>query len=278
MQLRTKVTAIALASWSGVAFAGPSDVVIDDFAVSQTVTATTAVVVMGEARGASSGDVQDGVAPPGDHILGDERDIYAGVTSTIALGLQAVLDTKTTLGGEDYLSISYNSGTTGPSYLVWDGNASDAGWAGGFVGDTSLLPSVDTSGLTDGAGGIDLTAGGVNSGILFDVLSIDTSVTATFEIWEFGGGASSSASHTFAAGESHLFRYDDFTNGLDYTDVGAVRLTLVGGEAWDADVRLIVSTQVPAPAPIALLGAGLIGMSFSLRRRRRSKHLGGVSG
>jgi hypothetical protein len=191
--------------------------------------------------------------------------------------LQAELDTKTTLGGEDYLSISYDSGTTGPSYLVWDGNASDAGWAAGFLADTSLLPSVDMSGLTDGAGGIDLTGGGANDGILFDVLSIDTSVTATFEIWEFGGGASGSASHTFAAGESHLFKYDDFSNALDYTDVGAVRLTLVAPQAWDADIRLIVSTQVPAPAPSALLGAGLIGMSFSLRRRRRSKRPGGMS-
>jgi hypothetical protein len=86
-------------------------------------------------------------------------------------------------------------------------------------------------------------------------------------IWNYGG-SSFSATHTLGAPEFSYFRFDEFGPGLDPSNVGAIQLNIAstGNPQGAYNARFDFVTAVPVPAPLALIGLGLIGLGL-LRKR-----------
>lgn len=241
----TTQTAIMLAC--GVMLAPAANaVVIDEFTVPQEVDTDP------DSSNPSASAIANGPT-----ILGSERDIALSSTGDGDLSVQV------DAADSDQLRFSLDADTTGSALITWDGDDDDA---------TSLDPA--------GLGSIDLTNGGINTGIGYVVSFADLGLEIVTTIYS-GAGDFSSTSNFTAQGPigigsipAKTFFQDfeeDFVGNADFTDVSAVTMELIGEQALDFELDLLLATdnEVPAPAAGALALAGIGGLAGLRRLRAR---------
>ncbi len=152
--------------------------------------------------------------------------------------------------GLGYLRAANTFGTT-DVYLTWDGSTP--------VGATP-------AGLSHtGLGGVDLGTVGIVIGLVGGNLPLGTSAQLT--IWN--SGTAYSATNSLTGAGLQYFSFDQF--GLaDFANVGAVQLHIFGPSSptglnpWGIQADYI--DAVPAPAPLALMGLGLMAMGWVRKR------------
>lgn len=162
--------------------------------------------------------------------------------------------------GAGNLSVNNQASTSGDGTITWDGNDFDAS---------------ETAIDTDGLGGLDLTAGGVNGRFVFDVLSAD--FPFDFEMTIFDDDSSDSVSGTISGGifasTPQAILFSSFT-GIDFTNVGAIQLAFSGLASGDLLINRIdavtdTPNAVPVPMPLALMAGSLIGLGLLSSSRKK---------
>ncbi|MCD4825246.1 MAG: PEP-CTERM sorting domain-containing protein [Phycisphaerae bacterium] len=174
----------------------------------------------------------------------------AGVTRLI---------TVTAVGsGSGTIGYSINASLDGQASMYSAGSALTGIW---------LLRYGYTSGGGEDDLAIDLTGGGTNTGILFNIHSADSSYDLAVKLTDTDSNHTVTKNlSTNTSPHTVFFDFDDFTN-IDETDVDQIDITLTG--TTDGDYRFnLVSGNTPEPATMALLGVGSLALLF--RRRRRS--------
>lgn len=152
--------------------------------------------------------------------------------------------TWTTGGAQDQLVVSNGAGVQGILNLVWDASG---------------------SGLNGGAG-VDISVGGLNNFIRVNVLSIDLTTTVSFTLVDAATNSFTTGAALFGGPGVFLVPLADFV-GVDATQVTSIQMTLTGATAWDGVFDLIeTGTNLPTPAPVALLGLGLAALGLKRRK------------
>ncbi|OGL39353.1 MAG: hypothetical protein A2042_04915 [Candidatus Schekmanbacteria bacterium GWA2_38_11] len=200
----------------------------------------------------ASGTVSSG----GGDIIGGERDVSVTLESGTSLYLGIGQ------GGLSLADQSLGSSSKGHTTIVWDGLDGNAN-------------AIDYTGLNS----LDLTAGGASAlkiDLTFDdlpaklVLSVYTdAINWSSMDLNLPGGISSL--------QSFIMNYSDFVTkggtGAAFADVGAISLYIDGTITAAADLRFdSVTTAVPEPGTILLVGAGLICIYYVYRGRKKSKN------
>ena len=201
---------------------------------------------------------------PGEAI-GGYRDMFISTVDPIAFNDDGQATVVSSVGE---VQVSNTGNASIVVEFTWDGMDNSA--------------DVDTTGL----GGIDLTMGGLNDGILVGNTRTDLDVSLQFNLWD-SSGATGSITRTFQQdtnGEDVFFAYDDLSNSVDLTDIGAIQLVVTGPDAYDLQFDLLQSTtltppgappqapptSVSSPATLALVSIGLFGLGFTRHRNKRS--------
>ncbi|MHC5112045.1 MAG: DUF4215 domain-containing protein, partial [Planctomycetota bacterium] len=186
-------------------------VVLDDFDTDHPLLTLNAVGDIG----ATQGSVVSGAG-----ILGTERDIEIElVGGADGLGLSVLVTSGAFAHSQDVT-------VTGISRIVWDG----------VDGDASTL---DPTGL----GGLDLTDGGTQNALQILLLSADLNATLTFDVFTDADNVSSLTVTLLsgAVNELVVLKYGEFVAsvgaGADFTNVGAIRITVNGSETSALDVN-----------------------------------------
>jgi len=194
-----------------------------------------------------------GIGEPVDDVIGGARkfnvtNVTGATASRTAAALIDEIDDLTP-GGSNLLSVSNADRVDSTVTVIWDGTTNDP-----FL--------VNTTGL----GGVNLLADN-DTGFLFTIPTIDQNVELALTIWDLDNN-----NHTYlyqfpAPIDRFFIPFAEFT-GIDFENVGAIRLVLNGPVAWDGSVDLF-ETGSPAPSPgtLLLLGAGLLAL---VRRGKRS--------
>mgnify|MGYP000547679926 CR=1 FL=1 len=156
------------------------------------------------------------------------------------------LDVNVNAGGNGALVVSNGTGVHGEVLSIWDAAGA-------------------------GLGGEDITAGGLNSFITMDVLTIDLGVSVEFTLEDTSGN---SFSVTDAFSGPGIFQSDlaAFT-GVDSTSIDSIQMRLFSRDsAWDGAVDFVeTNTRVPEPTAIALLGLGISLLGFQTAARRKKQ-------
>lgn len=143
-------------------------------------------------------------------LLGGERDIEINLTAGVIAG-----NTMTATVSSGFFSYSQDATIAGSGEIQWDG----------ADGSATLNPT--------GLGGIDLTAGGTQDALALNFAFDDLPVNVTIEVFTDAGNASSltlPAPGLIFSSTNFVLPYSAFTTtlgaGADFTDVGAITLTL----------------------------------------------------
>lgn len=164
------------------------------------------------------------------------------------------LNGTTLEAGEGVLDFSNAARTSGTGTLTWNG--------------------IRSTGLR----GLDVTDGGTNDAVFFDVLFSDANVDMTFSLRDTAGRTST---YSYLIGEELsgsagaapvVFSFADFAGTADLRSINSVSFTLAGrAAAVDASLDLLYfgSTLAPVPLPAGalLLGSALLGAGLMGRRR-----------
>jgi len=165
----------------------------------------------------------------GSTMLGDERDTIATVTTNPLGGSLSV-----TTSGNGFSVIDLDTGVQGTVTYQYDG------------ADGS--PSLSTDGLTS----IDITEGGDNDGLLFNIFSTDLNVAFDMTIYSNAGSNSSNLVETFDSSGEVFFNFAEFSGNADFTNVSAVQLGIssTNNQAFDTAFTSIAFTPDPNSTPI----------------------------
>jgi len=231
---------------SGSAQADP--ILIDDFDVNQDVGSLAI-------DGAIPDSSQVGAAGT---ILGGFRDMQATGDADDWIETRLKVDNQS-------LTFSNDVDTNGFGTIVWDGND-----------DPTVL---DTMGL----GGIDITQnnGSTLDSILMDIISADLpGLEVNFTIYDMNSNTSSISrifDTSISTPQEETFFFDDFSGNADFTNVGAIKLTLDGPPEIDARIDLVEigkgvkgvgGTTIPEPSSIlGLLTFAAAGAGSMLKRK-----------
>jgi len=239
-----------------------SNVIIDDFsAPNQSVLVSPF----------TTGTFTNQAATPPGVSIGDNRDL--AVYQPTAVGNFTILSVF-----PSQMAMSQTTGSDATFYATWDGsNAVTTPTANQPGGG----PGVNTHGLDDGIGlpGYDLTSNGINNGILIELLSVEApanQITVSLEIFDYAGG-SHTASYTYLGTDVpvyHFFTFEDFGYATGYDvqpgegpiNAGAIQMVMNGTPNSDGNFGAVLATQIPVPAPLALIGVGLLGLGATRRR------------
>jgi hypothetical protein len=197
-------------------------------------------------------------------ILGEYRDLSLTTTQ-----VPAGLNTSSTQVIDEYLSISNDTDIQGTLKVVWDGDDDPS--------------TINPLGLrTNATTGIDLTLENNLDGILLGILSADHHLDITFDVYTDANNYST-AHHLFTesvdsdAPVNYFFSFDrDFQvvkgSGADFSNVGALQMTISGLKELDAKISFVKATQetiktheVPEPnlAWFSLVSMIIIGSTLS---------------
>lgn len=239
MMKRTALAAAVFFGVSAAAQAGP--ILIDSFDLDQEAANDPFLPAF----------PQSSQAGPSGSVLGGYRDMQAENNTT------GFFETRLSAGGGE-LAFLGSAGTAGSGTLTWDGDDDPT--------------TVDTNGL----GGIDITS---NSGwaldrFVFDIVSTDLpGVDIAISVFDTNGNQSvlGTALGTVTSPVSQEFLFDDFVGTADFTNVGAIQLSMSGPEALDAffsnfqiGVDHVTALTLPPTLPLLLAGLG----AYAVMRRR----------
>ena len=148
--------------------------------------------------------------------------------------------------GSHSLSVSNDDLVNSRITVIWDGSTANPNTV-----------------VTNGLGGIDLTAGGGTAFVL-SIPSIDQHAVVDLTVW--AGGAPVTVRQTFLEQTpEYRIAFARFS-GIDFSQVGAIQMVFSGPASWDGSI-LLAKTDAPAPATIALMTIGLLGLSRTRRCR-----------
>jgi hypothetical protein len=210
-------------------------------------------------------------------MIGGYRDLLADTDAGLVGGTELVARDRPDAGGATVLEFNNATNVTGRGWVTYDG-ANAVGTA---------PSSVNTSGLTDGSGGIDLSLGDATaSGFLFDIFAVDQpGLYIEIRAWEYGALVGNAAVFTEllpAGGGNPFVPFAAFSGAtIDWSNVGALQFFAQTG----ADGALVpaldgaidnISVEgpdvsvVPLPASALLLLGGMGGLGAMRFRKRKA--------
>lgn len=240
---------LLLTSAVAALIAGPaSAVVIDNFDLPQNPAQQTADT---PTNPPTNLDQDNGLSG----VIGQSRDIDVQNDSGNPAGTQA-----NNFNGD--FNVANGPCCTGKAVLTWDG-------AENALESDAAEATVDTFGL----GGVDLFAGTINNRFVFDLVDVDENWSWQLELWDSDSLDSVSGSISDGQVGSVSIPFSSFS-GIDFTNVGAIQFELatteLNGDIAIDDFRTVgESSEIPLPASLPMLLAGMGGLGFLGWRRAR---------